>query len=231
MLLRAVSLVVYPDDLSGYFLQAYFSKAHRSLIGVLFAIAPLHIMTPKWQETSRNELAALNHHVVRIKSLMNWRSEKRAALLLFTGLLAIITLGATREGTVYSHVSNKMLKQKSFQLAKDIRRLVDTYKQKDREIMTQYERKDRPNMDKGGAHALREQWLKDSDLAHDSTMRYYKDHYWADAILLIGELNRRLSKRAKQPELLRLYQHPTNVLGLAAIADHLELHCNLLPGS
>ena len=97
--------------------------------------------------------------------------------------------------------------------------------------MTEYEKKDRPNTNKGGAQALRQQWLKDSDLAHDSTMRYYKDHYWADAILLIGELNRRLSKRAKQPELLRLYQHPTNVLGLAAIAGHLELHSKLLPDS
>ena len=214
-----------------FLLQAYFSKAHIRLVGVLFAIAPLHIMTPKWPETSRNELAELSHHAVRIKSLMNWRSKKRVALLLFTGLLAIITLGATTERTVYSQVSNKVLKQESLQLAKDIRRLVDSYKKKDREIMTEYDRKDRPDMSKGGAYALRQQWLKDSDLAHDSTMRYYKDHYWADAILLIGELNRRLSKRAKQPELLRLYQHPTNVLGLAAIADHLELHSKLLPGS
>ena len=188
-------------------------------------------MTPKWPETSRNELAKLYHHAVRINSLMNWRSKKRAALILFTGLLAIITLGATTKRTIYSDVSNKVLRQKSFQLVKDIRRLADSYKQKDREIMTEYERKDRPNMNKGGEHALRQQWLKDSDLAHDATMRYYKDHYWADAILLIGELNRRLSKRAKQPELLRLYQHPTNVLGLAAIADHLELHYKLLPGS
>ena len=95
--------------------------------------------------------------------------------------------------------------------------------------MTEYDRKDRPDMSKGGSHGLRQQWLKDSDLAHESTMRYYKDHYWADAILLIGELNRRLAKRAKQPELLRLYQHPTNILGLAAIADHLELHSKSLP--
>jgi hypothetical protein len=162
---------------------------------------------------------------------MIWRSKKRAAFLLFTSVLAIFTLGATLENTVYSHAPNKELKQKSLQLAKDVRRLVDSYKIKDREIMTEYDRKDRPDMSKAGAHASRQQWLKDSDLAHDSTMRYYKDHYWADAILLIGELNRRLSKRAKQPEVLRLYQHPTNVLGLAAIADHLELHSKLLPDS
>jgi hypothetical protein len=162
---------------------------------------------------------------------MIWRNEKRAAFLLFIGLLTIFTFGATAEKTVYSHASNKELKQKSLQLANEIRRLVDSYKKKDREIMTEYDRKDRPDMDKGGSHALRQQWLKDSDLTHDSTMRYYKEHHWADAILLIGELNRRLTKRAKQPELLRLYQHPTNVLGLAAIADHLELHSKLLPDS
>lgn len=162
---------------------------------------------------------------------MDLRVAKRAAFLLFIGLLAIITLGATTEKTVYSHVSNRVLKQKSLQLVQDIRRLVDSYKKKDRELMTEYDKKDRPNMSIGGAQALRQQWLKDSDLAHDSTMRYYKDHYWADAILFIGELNRRLSKRAKQPELLRLYHHPTNVLGLAAVADHLELHSKLLPDS
>ena len=165
------------------------------------------------------------------KLSMNLRIAKRAASLLLLGLLAIITLGATTEKTVYSHVSNKVLKQKSLQLVQEIRRLVDSYNKKDRELMTEYDRKDRPNTSKGGAQATRQQWLKDSDLAHDSTMRYYKDHYWADAILLIGELNRRLSERAKQPELLRLYQHPTNVLGLAAIAGHLELHSKLLPDS
>jgi hypothetical protein len=162
---------------------------------------------------------------------MNLRLAKRAALRLFIGLLAIFSLGASTERTVYSDQSNKVLKQKSLQLVQDIRRLVDSYKKKDRELMTEYDKKDRPNMSKEGAQALRQQWLKDSDLAHDSTMRYYKDHYWADAILFMGELNRRLSKRAKQPELLRLYQHPTNVLGLAAVADHLELHSKLLPAS
>ena len=160
---------------------------------------------------------------------MELRVAKRAAFLLFIGLLAIITLGATTEKTVYSHISNKVLKQKSLQLVQDIRRLVDSYKKKDSELMTEYDKKDRPDISKGGAHTLRQQWLKDSDLAHDSTMRYYKDHYWADAILLIGELNRRLAKRAKQPEILRLYQHPTNVLGLTAIANHLELHSKSLP--
>jgi hypothetical protein len=159
---------------------------------------------------------------------MNLPTMKRAIFLLFMGFLTIITMGATTERTIYSHASNKELKQKSLQLVKNVRGLVDSHKKKDRELMAEYDRKD-SERSKDAGRGLRQAWLKDSDLAHDSTMRYYKDHYWADAILLIGELNRRLSKRAKQPELLRLYQHPTNVLGLAAIADHLELNSKSLP--
>ena len=160
---------------------------------------------------------------------MNIRTIKAETILLFIGFFSIVTLGATTERTVYSQTSNKELKQKSIQLVKNVRSLVDSYKKQDRELMAQYDKKDRPDMSKGAVHASRQQWLKDSDLAHDSTMRYYKDHYWADAILLIRELNRRHPKGAKQTELLRLYQHPTNVLGLVAIADHLELHSKSLP--
>lgn len=159
---------------------------------------------------------------------MNIRTIKAELILLFIGLFAIVTMGATAERTVYSQTSNRELKQKSIQLVKNVRSLVDSYKKQDRELMAQYDRKD-SGMSKGAAHASRQQWLKDSDLAHDSTMRYYKDHYWADAIVLIRELNRRNPKGAKQSELLRLYQHPTNVLGLAAVADHLELHSKSLP--
>jgi hypothetical protein len=203
---------------------------HKRLGDVLFATAPLHIMTGNG--VKQHEQDRLFQSIPSEASSLPMKlRNKTQAFLLFTCFLAMITLGATTERTAYSQTSNKELKQKSLQLVRSVRSLVDSYKKKDRELMSEYDRKDRPDTSKGGAHALRQQWLKDSDLAHESTMRHYKDHYWADAILLIGELNRRLSKRAKQPELLRLYQHPTNVLGLAAIADHLELHSKLLPDS
>src|SRR4026207_2379735 len=115
---------------------------------------------------------------------MDLRVAKRTAFLLFIGFLGVITLGATTEKTVYSHISNRELKRKSLQLATDVRRLVDSYKKRDREIMSDYDGKGGPEMSQAGTHELRQQWLKDSDRAHDSTMRYYKDHYWADAILL-----------------------------------------------
>jgi hypothetical protein len=160
---------------------------------------------------------------------MNIRVIRVELIVLCMGLFAILAMGATTERTVYSQTSNKELKQKSIQLVKNVRSLVDSHKRQDRELMAKYDRTERSDMSKGAAYASRQQWLKDSDLAHDSTMRYYKDHYWADAILLIRELNRRHPKGAKQTEILRLYQHPTNVLGLSAIADHLELHSKSLP--
>jgi hypothetical protein len=159
---------------------------------------------------------------------MDIGTVKTKLILLCISLIAIIAMGATTERTIYSQTTNKELKQKSSQLVKNVRSLVDSYKKQHRELMAQYDRKDRSD-NRSAAYASRQQWLKDSDLAHDSTMRYYKDHYWADAILLIRELNRRHPKGAKQSDILRLYQHPTNVLGLAAIADHLELHSKSLP--
>ena len=76
---------------------------------------------------------------------------------------------------------------------------------------------------------MREQWLKESDAAHDSEMRSYKENYWADAILLRNELYKRLSKKPNPKDLAPIYQNPTNVLGVQLIADHLELTAKSLP--
>ena len=64
-------------------------------------------------------------------------------------------------------------------------------------MMAQNDRKDRFDISKGAADTLRQQWFKDSDLAHDSTMPYYKDHQCSIGPVLIGELNREI-ERAKR---------------------------------
>ncbi|MGH7874344.1 MAG: hypothetical protein ACREQO_19300, partial [Candidatus Binatia bacterium] len=64
---------------------------------------------------------------------------------------------------------------------------------------------------------------------HDSTMRKYKEQYWSDAILFADEILRRLPKQKRQVDVLYIYQHPTNVLGVQTIADHLELIAKSLP--
>jgi len=60
-------------------------------------------------------------------------------------------------------------------------------------------------------------------------MRKYKELYWSDAILPADEILRRLPKPRRQTNILNLYQHPTNVLGVQTVADHPELIAKLLP--
>jgi hypothetical protein len=95
--------------------------------------------------------------------------------------------------------------------------------------MTDYDKKNRPEIRIDERKAMRQQWLRDSDSVHDSFLRQYKDKYWADAILLRNELYRRLPKRVHQPSLAAIYQHPTNILGVEVIANHLELISKSLP--
>ena len=160
-------------------------------------------------------------------------------------LLAIFVIGIScgaapePDKTIYSKTSNKDLKQKALRLVKNIRELVDSYNKKDRALMAEYDKKDKPEIRIDERKAMREQWLKESDTVHDSAMRYYRDNYWADAILLRNELYRRLQRLAKksnqttkkpnQTNLAPIYQNPTNLIGIQVIADNLELIAKSLP--
>ena len=152
-------------------------------------------------------------------------------------LLAILVIGIScgaapePDKTVYSNTSNKELKQKALGLVKSIRALVDSYNKKDRELMAEYDKKNKPEVRTDERKAIRDQWLKESDSVHDSAMRSYKESYWADAILLRNELYGRLPKRLNQKDLSAIYQNPTNVLGIQVIADNLELISKSLPDS
>ena len=150
-------------------------------------------------------------------------------LLILLAVPITVTIGAIPEKRVYTQTSNRELKQKSLQLVKRIRELVYSYNKKDQELLADYDGKDRPSSTKGAAQDARQQWLKDTDALHDSTMRKYKEQYWSDAILLADEILRRLPKQKPQTNVLQIYQHPTNVLGVQTIADHLELIAKSLP--
>ena len=152
--------------------------------------------------------------------------RSRVWLLLF---LAVTCLGAAAERSVYSQSSNKDLKQRTLRLVKNIRDLVESYNQKDRELMTDYDKKNRPEFRLDERKAMREQWVRQSDAVHDATLRRYKENYWSDAILLLDELYRRVPQRMRQKDILPIYQHPTNVLGVETIANHLELMAKALP--
>jgi hypothetical protein len=150
-------------------------------------------------------------------------------LLILLSLPTTHAMGGTAEKRVYTQTPNRELKQKSLQLVKKIRELVYSYNKRDQELLADYDSKDRPESTKGGAKASRQQWLKDTDALHDSTMRKYKEQYWSDAILFADEILRRLPKQKRQMDVLYIYQQPTNVLGVQTIADHLELIAKSLP--
>src|SRR5688500_883404 len=112
------------------------------------------------------------------------RKRKPCLFLMFAGLIMI---GATPERTIYSTTPNKELKARVFRLVKDIRELVYDKKNKDRELLAVFDKKNRPESRMDERKTLRGQWIRESDAAHDSFMREYKEKYWADAILLRNE--------------------------------------------
>ena len=140
-------------------------------------------------------------------------------------------IGASPERTIYSNTSSKELKERVMRLVKNIRDLVYTHKSQDGELLAGFDRRDRAENTISEKKKVREQWIRESDAAHDSFMRQYKEKYWADAILLRSELLRRLPKNLRQPQLAGIYQYPTNLLGVDAIADNLELLAKSLPDS
>lgn len=153
----------------------------------------------------------------------------REACLLLVLVTALAGVGASAERTVYSQTSNKELKQKARRLVNNVREIVQSYNQEDRKLTDEYDRKDRRDSTAGAAKALRDQRLEQTDELHASTMKKYKEQYWADAILLADEIYRRLPKQKRQTNILPIFRHPTNVLGVEAIADHLELIAKSLP--
>src|SRR5215813_10771215 len=172
---------------------------------------------------------------------IRWNVTKGNYFLLLIIFGVGISCGAAPapDKTIYSKTSNKDLKQKALRLVKNIRELVDSYNKKDRALMAEYDKKDKPEIRIDERKAMIEQWLKESDTVHDSAIRYYRDNYWADAILLRNELYRRLQRLAKksnqttknlnQTNLAPIYQNPTNLTGIQVIADNLELIAKSLP--
>src|SRR5262245_44228829 len=136
-----------------------------------------------------------------------------SSFLLLGVLLVAICCGSAPapDKTVYSNTSNKELKEKALRLVKNIRELVDSYNKKDRALRAEYDKKDQPEIRIDERKAMREQWLKESDTVHDSAMRYYRDNYWADAILLRNELYSRLQRLAKKQNQTTKQQNQTKL--------------------
>ena len=159
----------------------------------------------------------------------DWSGKQRSCLLIL--IAGLITISAAPGQTVFSNASNKELKPRVMRLVKDIRELVFSYKKQDSELLASVDKKDTADFNKNDRKRLRDEWIRESNATHDFFMRQYKEKYWADAILLRNELYLRLPKKLQKPQLSGLYQYPTNLLGVEAIADNLELLAKSLPES
>jgi hypothetical protein len=143
--------------------------------------------------------------------------------------VALMTSAASPQATKYSNTPNEELQGRVLRLVKSIRALVDAYQEKDRKLQSAFDQKNRPDIPMDEKRMVREQWIKESDAIHDSFLREYKENYWADAILLRNELYRRLPRTLQRSQVVAIYQYPTNILGIDAVADNLELLSKSLP--
>jgi len=105
------------------------------------------------------------------------------------------------------------------------------YKKQDGDRLSVFDKRDSADSTKNEKKRVRDEWIGESCAAHDSFMRQYKENYWADAILLRNEVLRRRPKNLCQSQLSGIYQYPTNLIGVEAIADNLELLAKSLPDS
>jgi hypothetical protein len=88
-----------------------------------------------------------------------WAVARCNYFLVLMIFLAGISCGSAPapDKTVYSNTSNKELKQKALRLVKNIRELADSYKKKDRELMAEYDKKNKPEIRIDERRVMREQ--------------------------------------------------------------------------
>jgi hypothetical protein len=168
-----------------------------------------------------------HHSAMKLKNV--WSGKRKHCFFII--VVGVFMIGATLERTIYSDISNKELKTRVMRLVNNIRELVYAHRKQDRELLAVFDKRNSADTTINERKRVREQWIRESDTAHDSFLRQYKEKYWADAILLRNEIQRRLPKNLRQPQLSGIYQYPTNHLGVEAIADNLELLAKSLPNN
>jgi hypothetical protein len=165
-------------------------------------------------------------------------------LVILAGITAAATLRLTLHSAVepvqekgarfidstskYSSDSNKQLQSTALGLVKKIRRLVDSYDKKDRELMGEYQTNYLATRTTE-RQSITDEWKKKSAEAYDSTVRNYKTTLLSESKAVRGELHRRLHERLHRPNLSKIYENPSSVMEMQIIADDLELLSKSLP--
>jgi hypothetical protein len=130
----------------------------------------------------------------------------------------------------YSSDSNKQLQSTALGLVKKIRRLVDSYNKKDRELMDDYQTNYLATRTTE-RQTIRDQYEKNLKEAHDSTVRDYKEKLLAESKTVRAEPQRRLPERMHRPQLSKIYENPSIVMEIEIIAGDVDRLSKSLPGT
>src|SRR4030095_4643964 len=152
-------------------------------------------------------------------------------------ILAGITAAATLRFTLYSDAaskdssdSNKQLQSTALGLVKKMRGLVDSYNKKDRELMTEYQTNYLATRTTE-RQTIRDRYEKNLKETNDATVRDYKEKLLAESKTIRDELHKRLPERMHRPQLSKIYENPSGVMGIEIIAGDLDRLSKSLPGN
>ena len=130
----------------------------------------------------------------------------------------------------YSSDSNKQLQITTSGLVKKIRGLVDSYNERDRGLIAEYQTNylatRTTERDK-----IRSQYENRLKQTLDSTIRDYKEKLLAESKTIQAELHRRLPERMQRPQLSKIYDNASNAMELEIIAADLDRLSRSLPGN
>lgn len=156
-------------------------------------------------------------------------------IFLFLVILAGIAVGThltlySDAANRYSSDSNKQLQITTSGLVKKIRGLVDSYNERDRGLIAEYQTNylatRTTERDK-----IRSQYENRLKQTLDSTVRDYKEKLLAESKTIQAELHRRLPERMQRPQLSKIYDNASNAMELEIIAADLDRLSRSLPGN
>lgn len=156
-------------------------------------------------------------------------------IFLFLVILAGIAVGThltlySDAANRYSSDSTKQLQITTSGLVKKIRGLVDSYNERDRGLIAEYQTNylatRTTERDK-----IRSQYENRLKQTLDSTVRDYKEKLLAESKTIQAELHRRLPERMQRPQLSKIYDNASNAMELEIIAADLDRLSRSLPGN
>ena len=133
--------------------------------------------------------------------------------------------------TEFTKLSNKELQEKALRFVQTLRTFLFKREKTQRETLDSGWRQNYKDLSEEERQKAWNEEAKKSMMDSLKTSTDYDNRFKVDAILLRDELLSRLPKGSKNEREYRIYEHPTNPIGMGMVADDLERMAKLLPVS